>query len=398
MTEKISFTKRIIQALPPAAEGKRKTYCDAKTPGLALRVTSTGTKTFIVRRRQPGGEAERITLGTFPALTIEQARKMAQEINTAIIKGENPNDQKRAKRAEITLGDLYIEYLENHIKARGKRTKNPESYWKLYLAPWARRKLSAIKRADVRTLHLKLGREKGHTTGNKTLVQLRAMFNKAIKWELFKGPNPCDGIVKHLEQSRDRFLEADELPRFFQALAEEPNDTARDYFLLSLLTGARRANVQAMRWEEINVERGVWSIPTTKNGEPHKVPLVLEALEILEARKRTSENPWVFPGDSRSGHIEEPRFAWRRILDRAGIEDLRIHDLRRSLGSWQAATGASLSIIGKTLAHKNVNTTAIYARLSLDPVRASMETAARAMLDAGQVGEKAPVVPLRKAQ
>lgn len=396
MTEKFNFTKRALEALALPAAGQRYTYYDTKIAGLGLRVTATGTKTFIVRRRQPGGEAERITLGTFPILTVEQARKMAQETNSAIVRGENPNDKKRALREELTLEGLYDLYLDNHIKARGKRTKNPESYWKLYLSPWAKRKLFAIKRADVRALHLRLGREKGAATGNKTLAMLRAMFNKAIEWELFNGPNPCVGIEKHPEQSRDRFLEADELPRFFQALAAEPNELCRDYFLLALLTGARRANLQAMRWEEINIERGVWTIPMTKNGEPHKVPLAPEALAILAARRMLTEGPWVFPSTSRSGHLEEPRYVLQRILQRAGIDNLRIHDLRRTLGSWQAATGASLAIIGKTLAHKNVSTTAIYARLNLDPVRAALETATRAMFKAGNVGDSATVIPLPK--
>ena len=161
---------------------------------------------------------------------------------------------------------------------------------------------------------------------------------------------------------------------------------------MSLLTGARRANVLSMSWEDVNLQRGTWTIPRTKNGEAHTVPLVGEAIAILTVRKSSSEGPWVFPGPGATGHLVEPKKAWARILRRAGIENLRIHDLRRSLGSWQAATGANLSIIGKTLAHKNVSTTAIYARLSLDPVRASMEEATRAMFRAGGYGEETEAV------
>ncbi|QBQ53395.1 tyrosine-type recombinase/integrase [Nitrosococcus wardiae] len=396
MPNKISFTKRKLETLPLPPLGKRTTYFDVKAPGLAVRITATGTKTFVVYRKV-NGRPERIALGRFPAVTVEQARKMAAEVNAVIAKGGNPNDKRRTQRAEITLGDLYQEYLEHHIKARGKRIKNPESYFKLYLSQWQHRKLSALKRSDVRTLHNRLGREKGHTTANKTLVLLKAMYNKAIEWELFKGETPCDGIQKLPEKSRDRFLQADELPRFFQALAEEPNETARDFFLMCLLTGARRANVLAMRWEEINFERATWTIPTTKNGEAHTVPLMPEALTLLESRRYANgESDWVFPGTGASGHLVEPKKAWARILKRAGIQDLRIHDLRRSLGSWQAATGANLSIIGKTLAHKNVSTTAIYARLNLDPVRDSMQLATRAMLEAAGVLPKAEIAEISK--
>ncbi len=217
---------------------------------------------------------------------------------------------------------------------------------------------------------------------------LKTMYNKAIDWG-FDKPNPAQGVKKFKEQSRDRFLQADELPRFFQSLAEEPNADFRDYFLGVSGPGIRRANVLAMRWEQINFARGTWTIPITKNGESHTLPLVAEAISVLNERKSYSESPWVFPGTGKTGHLMEPKKAWARILKRADIENLHIHDLRHSLGSWQAATGASLCIIGKTLAHKNVSTTAVYARLSLDPVRAAMETATRAMLDAARIGEKA---------
>ncbi len=123
----------------------------------------------------------------------------------------------------------------------------------------------------------------------------------------------------------------------------------------------------------------------TKGGEPHTAALSSEAVSVLAARKARATGPWVFPGPGKSGHYMEPKRAWGSFLERARIDDLRIHDLRRTLGSWQAATGASLPIIGKTLAHKNVSTTAIYARLNLDPVRQAVDVATKAMLAAGGV-------------
>jgi integrase len=153
----------------------------------------------------------------------------------------------------------------------------------------------------------------------------------------------------------------------------------RDYFLISLLTGARRSNVQEMQWSHIHLERGEWRIPTTKNGDSQTVTLTSEVVEILRARQGSSPT-WVFPGSGSTGHLVEPKKAWKRLLERAGIENLRIHDLRRTLGSWQAKTGASLVIVGKSLNHKSPSTTAIYARLDLDPVRESVDRATGAML------------------
>lgn len=395
MAQMINFTKRALETLPLPKPGTRETYYDTKIPSLAVRVTATGTKTFIVRRRIAGGQAERITLGTFPAMMVDQARRLAAQVNASIARGENPNDKKRSLRAEMTLGELFDAFLERHAKVHKRSWLQDQAKFNRYLVLWANRKLSAIRKSDVQVLHAKIGRDHGIYAANRTLEMLKTMYNKAIDWG-FDKPNPAQGVKKFKEQSRDRFLQADELPRFFQALAEEPNADFRDYFLVALLTGARRANVLAMRWEQINFARGTWTIPTTKNGESHTLPLVGEAIAVLNERKSYSESPWVFPGTGKAGHLMEPKKAWARILSRAGIENLHIHDLRRSLGSWQAATGASLSIIGKTLAHKNVSTTAIYARLNLDPVRNAMETATRAMLDAAGVGEKAEVVTIGK--
>ncbi len=194
-------------------------------------------------------------------------------------------------------------------------------------------------------------------------------------------------------------------PRFFQSLAEEQNETLRDYILLALLTGARRANLLAMRWTEVNLKESVWRIPNTKNGTPQNVTLSPEAVTILQARQDAAENGavFVFPGTGESGHIEEPKKAVIRVMERAGIpygrntpDGVTLHDLRRTLGSWQAKTGASLAIIGKSLNHKSQQATAIYARLDLDPVRASVNTATAAMMEAGGMKNAAEVLPMPK--
>ena len=137
-----------------------------------------------------------------------------------------------------------------------------------------------------------------------------------------------------------------------------------------------------MRWQDINFDQATWRIPNTKNGNAHLVPLSPEALSILHTRYQTKEGEWVFPSStSESGHLEEPKSAWKRILERAALHDLRLHDLRRTIGSWQAATGANSYIIGKSLGHKTHQATAIYARLNIDPVRESMHKATQAMFN-----------------
>lgn len=224
----------------------------------------------------------------------------------------------------------------------------------------------------------------GPGSANRVLALVRAMYNKARELG-FEGQNPAAGIEKFPEKSRKRFLHGDEMPKFFMALGEELNTTLRDFFLLALYTGARRDNVQAMRWDQLSIERAEWVIPDTKAGEPQTVYLPEPALAILRERAVDSKSSeWVFPGRGKSGHIEEPKLAWARILKRAGIQNLRIHDLRRTLGSWQAATGASLPVIGKSLGHKQQSTTQIYARLDLNPVKQAVDRATAAIAAAAE--------------
>lgn len=320
------------------------------------------------------GRPERIKLERFPGMTIEQARGRASDINAAIAREENPAQIRRAKKEELMLGELFENYLKFHAKKHKTSWKEDLRQFNCYLSSWKNKRLSLIRKTDINKLHQEIGNTSGYYAANRLLALLSSLFNYAKKLELWDKTNPAVGITKFKEKSRSRFLQADELPRFFAALAEEQNEHARDYVLLSLLTGARKSNVLAMRWEQINLELGLWNIPKTKNGDEHTVPLVQQAVEILKTRYLAKKNEWVFPSNSKSGHLADPKKPWQRILKAAGIEDLRIHDLRRSLGSWQASTGASLAIIGKTLSHRNVNTTAIYARLNIDPVRDAMTT------------------------
>lgn len=305
--------------------------------------------------------------------------------NLTVLLKNNPNEKRRQERKEITFQQFFEEYIERYSKPYKKNWKEDQSHFQRHLLTWKDRKLSSITKQDVQKLHHEIGMNKGIYTANRLLALLSTVFNKAIEYGLWEKTNPASGIKKFREKSRDRFLQSDELPKFFSALLAEPNADIRDYVLLSLLTGARRTNVLSMLWSNVNLDRAEWYIPETKNGESQTVALSREALEVLQQRKINAGNNYVFPSHSKEGYLIDPKSGWRRILKRAGIENIRQHDLRRTLGSWQAKTGASLSIIGKSLNHKSPTTTAIYARLDLDPVRESIEKATKAMLPAAQL-------------
>lgn len=401
MATEIRFTKRVIESLLPPAAGVRDDYRDSETAGLQLRVTSKGVKTFSFLRRI-NGSLERITLGRFPEVTLEQARDKIKLINAEIVKGENPAKVKRAHREEPTFSEVFELFVAGKRKRNGQplseRTKRDyRDSLRIHLGKIKNLKLSRIGRDDVRRAHA-TATQISPASANRAVAIVSSVFNHAIdELELYSGPNPAAKIKKNYEAPRERFAQADEMPRLVAAMAEDP---LGDFFLLALLTGARRANLQAMRKSELNLDEGLWRIPVTKNGTSQNVTLSPEAVIILRNRIDASEekDDFVFPGTGKTGHLTEPKTAWARILKKAKIEDLRIHDLRRTLGSWQAKAGASLSIIGKSLNHKTHQATQIYARLDLDPVRASVNTATSAMLVAAGVKKKAQVKRIRGAK
>lgn len=399
MNKNINFTKTAIESAKPPAPGQRLVLLDTKTVGLQCRVTPAGVKTFSMFRRVKGGPPERITLGRFPDMTIGMARAEAAKINAAIAVGYSTAQVKRSIRSEKTFAELFEEYATRHGRTRKRKWRTEEIRYRLHLErPLGKKRLSQITRQDILRIfndipgQIKTSKDKENpkfkskATANRILALTAILFSWGIE-QGYCDINPARGIKKHREESRDRFLQPDELPRFFKSLAVEQNTAIRDYILLSLLTGARRENVLSMRWDQVSFERREWRIPRTKNGTPQTVPLTEEAMQVLSGCMDNG-SAYVFPGTGRDGHLAEPRRGWERILKRAGIENLRIHDLRRTLGSWQARTGASLVVIGKSLGHKSPQATAVYSRLDLDPVRRSVETATSAMLEAAGVKRK----------
>lgn len=372
MVDRFRFGKERTEALVAPASGGRATCYDTEIPKLAVRITSAGTKSFYVVKRT-GREMVWFKLGVFPDMSVEQARKEAPKSLAAFASDQNPADVRRAQKQEPTFREMFKEYGERHgIKKRSWTTD--QSLYANHLQSLAPRKLTTMSRAMISRILSDLEREgKAGATINNVRALVSTIYGRAIEWG-HATTNPVTGIRTRTKVKRDRFLQADELPRFFQSVAEEPNGRLRDYILLALLTGARRSNLLAMRWAEINLPDSVWRMSDTKFGTPQNVTLSPEAVTILQARKEAAKPGavLVFPGTGASGHIEEPKKAVIRIMARAGIpygrndpDGVTLHDLRRTLGSWQAKTGASLAIIGNSLNHKSQQAMAIYARPDL---------------------------------
>lgn len=430
MTQIINFTARTIEELP-ASQKNVTLYRDEKESTLGLYVTKSGHKSYFVRKRIKGKD-RRIIIGSANELTPDHARNSARDLNEIIKLGGDPiTTQAQQKNSAQTLGDLFIQYMERYSKLQKKSWKHDEAEIQAFLSHWFNFRLSDIRRNDIRLLHEKLFKEKGPFRANRMLERIKAMYNKAIEWD-WEGVNPAIGIKMYPVKSRDRFILHDEMPYFLRAVNEEANPTVRDYLWTLLLTGARKTNMAMMRWEEINWSSRYWRIPDTKNGQPVIVPIVDKAFDILDARRRKSASEWVFPSDLDSKkHFVNFKRAWKRTLQKAtlyiwaeqddrikalittakreidnaryidslfsiveeriqllsipmpkGIMDIRLHDLRRTLGSYQAINGTSLQVIGQSLGHKSLSSTQIYARLTLDPVRESVKNATDKMLAA----------------
>jgi integrase len=434
--ERFKFSKTSLIALSLPEQGKRRTVYDTEVQRLALRITSAGSKTFYIVKRT-GTNITWIKLDTFPDMTVEQARKQAETIMGEFAGGTNRATVKRALRKEPTFDEVFKDFLISKRKRSGKplADKTKKDYLdllRLHLSSLSKTKMSEVTRASIKALHTTITR-KSTAQADKAIAVIGAVFTFAIDREIFVGVNPASRIQKNEAISRDRFVTAEELPHVLGAIMES---TQRDFFLLALLTGARRSNIQSMAWRDLDLKSKVWRIPTTKNGDPQVVPLGLEAVTVLSARKELSEQAkradrsvYVFPGTGESGHLVEPKTAWAKILKCAGllrlkamlkvkatddllalaaknkikpeeyeIRDLRPHDLRRTLGSWQAINNSSLAIIGKSLGHKTHQATAIYARLSMDPVRQSVGAATASMLNAAGVKQGADVIPIDRAR
>lgn len=436
-SEKINFTKASLAAIVPPATGR--TYLrDAQARFLIIDIQSSGSKTFQVYRKV-NGVPKRIALGKFnsvlsesrdfpagtdplalignaPELNVRMARKLADAVNASLDKGMNPAQHAREVRQrhnnELTLRQAFDRYYSDHLIAHDKRSasllkddfarylgsvppgqKKPRGQEKVKsigAVDWEGRKLPSISQADVRKMLLSMKDGTGARTANRVLALLRSIYNKMIDWKLYTGDNPCAGIVKFNEISRDRFVTGNELPRFMAALNKVNHPDFTDYVLLSLYTGMRRANVLALRWQDLNFDAGIITVPSevSKNGAPLTVPITTATRTILERRKASvkidaagvEDSPYVFAATSATGHMSPPNKRWKALLVDAGITDLRLHDLRRSLASWAAMGGASLPIIGKMLGHSSSESTSVYARLQLDPVALAMESATAAML------------------
>ncbi len=379
--EREHLTQQLVERAtpPPKGPGGKHTtrfIRDDKVRGFVLRILDSGTKTFLLQARI-NKKPRWISIGRHPDWTVTQARDKAEALRAEIAHGGDPTVEKQGEAAEPTFGDLCEAYYK-HAEVRGKKSVDcVRKRIATHCAAWLAHKASQITKNEIAELHDRIGADY-RSLANSVSDHVKAVFNHAIKRDLFKGENPARGTDRFEEVKRQRFLSLEELKRVNAALLEEPDWRHRAFFPLSVLTGARKGEWLAARWKDIDLTKGTWEKPVTKT-VPQLMPLPQAAIAILEGLPSSGKSPWVFPGKGKRGHLRDVLEAWKRIRERAEVPDCRVHDLRHSFASSMVGRGVPIQMVGKLLNHASIATTQRYAHLALDTQRTAIDANADAL-------------------
>ena len=404
------ITKRSVDALKPGDDGTETVLWDSELKGFGVRVQRGGAKSYVLHYRVGTGRGaplRKLTIGRHGSpWTPETARKEAKSLLGMIEDGFDPAADKMARRGAPTIAELAERFLAEHADAKRKSSTAAEYKRlldKIILPALRKRKVADVTRADVTKLHHV--NRKAPYQANRVIAVLSKMFNLAERWGLRPdGSNPCRHVEKFAERKRERMLSSAELARLGDALtAYNGSLYAVAAVKLLVFTGARLGEVLGLRWEWIDFERGEARLPDSKTGAK-TLHLPPPALAVLAELPRLDGNPYVIAG-AKSGaglvNLEKP---WRAIRRPAGLSDVRLHDLRHAFASVAASSGMGLPIIGKMLGHSQPATTARYAHLASDPVKAAAAAVAAKVAaamgggsaNAGNIG--CTVLPLRAPQ
>ncbi len=366
------LSKRTVDTL--CVQSKEAVFWDRDLPGFGVRVYTTGRKVYVVQSRGPDGP-KRVTIGRHGKISAEQARKDAAVLIDRIKRGEPPVPPPPVPA--WTVSALAERYMEAHVavSCRPATIKIYRAVVTKYILPeLGELPIDAVDRAHVSALHCAL-RDKPYQA-NRAVEVLSKMLSLAEAWGLTPPrQNPCRSVRKYQERRRERFLTAEEYRRLGRVLdAAEADGSAWPSAIaalrLLLLTGCRRGEVVTLRWDDVDRTAGELRLRDSKTGA-RRVPLTPAVEAVLDGIPRIAGNPWVIVGQKPAAHLLSLHPIWIRLRARAGLEDVRIHDLRHSYASRALALGEGLPMIGKLLGHTKVTTTARYAHLARDTEKIS---------------------------
>lgn len=393
----IKITKRIADSF--GSDGNPSNVWDSSVAGFGLRLRSQGKKYFVLKYRI-NGRQRWYTIGLFGSpWTVESARLEAKRLLVEVANGVDPAAARDINRDAKTVADLCDLYMENHAKLHKKPRswKSDESNIRNHVKMLiGHLNANAITRQDIEKFkrdvangktaknkkikpRVRLRVKGGQGTANRCLALLSKMFNLAEEWGIRdEFTNPVRGIQKFPERKRERYLSDKEITELGQILSNAVDDglaeqTSIDAIRLLIFTGCRLSEILTLKWEYVDFQRNYFHLPDSKTGAK-TVYLPEAAISLLKEIPRMEHNPYVLVGTGEEGHLVNLRKPWHRIRDKAGLTDVRLHDLRHSFASIAAGEGMSLHIIGHLLGHSQAATTARYAHLAANPMKAAANT------------------------
>ena len=392
------LTKRTVEAAKPPKNGKGWSWVgDTEVPGFGVRIYPpsgkhpNGRRTYALRYRTASGRQRMMTLGQHGELTVKTARKRAMEKKVQVLDGADPLAEKKRREAAIrTVKDLMDRWIEDYAKKHRKRWQEDKRRVEArILPPLGRVPVVDVDSARLRRWHTKIGKE-SPVEANRCLETVRAAWrwaetgrllpDGAESSDMFRGGKNAP-VKRFRERSRDRWLRRAELDRLMTEVRKEGDPYIRAAIPLLLLTGLRKMELLRARWEDVDLERAEIRLPETKSGEAQVRLLPPPAVEILRGLPR-ERSPWVFPSPvDRTKHRRDFKRPWERVRKAADLEDITLHDLRRTAGSYMAQAGVPLEVIQKVLGQSHPAVTRIYARLASENERDAVETLARELSD-----------------
>ena len=373
------LTKRVVEGVSPAE--RDVLVWDTELPGFGCKVTPKGRRSYLLYYRTADGRQRKPALGTHGALTCEQARDMARRMLAQVVSGGDPQGEKREGRAAPTIAELAERYLAEHAatKKRASSARMDKLNLRVHVLPaLGQLRVKDVSRADVAQLHHAMRSTPG--AANRVLALLSKMFNLAERWGLRPDhTNPCRHVQRYAERKMERFLSPEEMARLVAALAEAEQDGTETPSVVGAIrllafTGGRLGEILGLRWEHVDSANGCLRLPTSKTGRKVIVlnQAASEQLQKLSANA-SEDSPWVIEGAKAGAALVNLQKPWHRICLKAGLESVRLHDLRHSFASAAVAGGLSLPVIGALLGHQHPATTARYAHLAADPLKAAAE-------------------------
>jgi integrase len=382
---RIKLRQDTVKTLPYVGVASDKTQCvywDETFPGFGLRVFPNGRRGYVCSYRIQKRKRLAV-LGRADVVTLEQARRKARIYLGRVSDGEDPQEMTDKIRASASVKTLIEKYLEHHAKPKKRSWKVDESALNRFVLPKFGAHLAAsITTADIANLHAEIGQKHGYTA-NRLVAIIRKMFNVGRKLGLVPREikNPATEIERFPEFKRRRYLAPVEMPRLAAAIDADMNEFAAHAIWLLLLTGIRRSEMLAAKWEDVDWEHRTLFVGKTKNGEPVLAPLSRAAIARLKIIPRLENNPYIVCGTIPGQPLIYLDAMWRRVRKETGLHDLRIHDLRRTVGSWLVKDGASLHLVGAVLNHKDQKTTAGYAYFQTQDRQKALDKHGKKVID-----------------